>query len=546
MKLVDAALKYAEKGIYVFPTHNPEEHGCSCKDGAGCDNIAKHPRVLFKTEASINPAIIRGWWDKWPLAGIGIPAEQNGLAFIDVDNRESFESEVASFVPGARSTWESVSGSGRGSHYWFRGDIRNTQSGELAPGVDTRGRGGFILAPPSLHASGGKYRWVRAEGEIPPFPPELVSRLSSKPSRASQGSSIDEGPIPPGSRHAYYCSVAGKLRDVGLGPDDILRTITEINARRSPDHDLKDLEAIAASYGSKDARSVDQVVGSYLKSPLTAQAHKLFGGVSAEGKKKLKLTTYNQVVREDLEWLFEGYIPISGFTLLYGAPGKGKSYLTVGLAADISNGTPLPNTALAMGVTPKNVLLFAYEDDAATVVSNRLRACGADMARVHTLLPDDGEFTHRELSLLEEAIEDIGNVGVVIIDPLTAWSAGIDDNSETQVRPALGALHRLGQKLRVPILGVKHTNKMQGGSNRIAGSRAWEAVARSAVLAGHDNEREFVEGITYGGIVQTKLNLGPASLPLTYKIDHGRFVWTGVDKTLTVERLLEKPKKDEK
>jgi hypothetical protein len=55
----------------------------------------------------------------------------------------------------------------------------------LLPGVDWRGHGGVIVAPPSIHASGRAYRWVRPlAGELPAVPQELRAQLS--PPRAER------------------------------------------------------------------------------------------------------------------------------------------------------------------------------------------------------------------------------------------------------------------------------------------------------------------------------------------------------------------------
>jgi hypothetical protein len=60
------------------------------------------------------------------------------------------------------ATLTAKSGSG-GAHFYFRypigEDLRNS-AGKLGPGLDIRGQGGFIVAPPSLHVCGQRYEWV--------------------------------------------------------------------------------------------------------------------------------------------------------------------------------------------------------------------------------------------------------------------------------------------------------------------------------------------------------------------------------------------------
>lgn len=81
---------------------------------------------------------------------------------MDVDGekgRAALEALEEQFGP-LPETWESLSGSGDGFHMIFKGaGIRNTASA-IAPGIDIRGEGGQICAPPSIHKSGGFYRWA--------------------------------------------------------------------------------------------------------------------------------------------------------------------------------------------------------------------------------------------------------------------------------------------------------------------------------------------------------------------------------------------------
>lgn len=109
---------------------------------------------------------IEAWWSVWPNANVGIATgAKSGFWALDVDPKngglESLDAirdklDVNSSTPIVRT-------GGGGLHFYFRYDparpVGNTAS-RLGPGLDTRGDGGYVVAPPSIHASGNAYEWV--------------------------------------------------------------------------------------------------------------------------------------------------------------------------------------------------------------------------------------------------------------------------------------------------------------------------------------------------------------------------------------------------
>jgi hypothetical protein len=167
--LENAALHYAIAGYPIFPLHNPVFAGdsarCSCRDWQTCNKVGKHPRTRFGvSEATTDLETIRQWWRKWPNANIGLATgEASGIFVLDVDPKaggdyslEDLEDSYGA-LPG---TLRQRTGS-NGQHRIFRYPdvrIRNSAS-EIAPGLDIRGEGGYIVAAPSIHASGNHYHW---------------------------------------------------------------------------------------------------------------------------------------------------------------------------------------------------------------------------------------------------------------------------------------------------------------------------------------------------------------------------------------------------
>jgi len=168
-----AALGYAARGIPVFPCFGPVcDRGdefvispCSCND-QGCARPGKHPltRRGFH-EATVDPQRIVRWWERWPQANIGIPT---GTAFdvLDVDGRQG----SANLLDFARGRGLALGGpavaTGRGYHLLYAPTGAGCRVG-LAPGLDWRGHGGYVIAPPSRHHSGAVYTWLRALDAVP-------------------------------------------------------------------------------------------------------------------------------------------------------------------------------------------------------------------------------------------------------------------------------------------------------------------------------------------------------------------------------------------
>lgn len=150
--LLKAALWYARTyGWPVFP----------CKPG-GKDPLTRRG---FK-DASTDPEQIRAWWRRWPSANLGIATGAPGPVVIDIDPPHGGETWLDAQDPALLATLTAASGGGGWHKYYLApgGVAVPSTVGRLAPGIDTRGAGGYIIAPPSLHPSGALYRWSDAWG----------------------------------------------------------------------------------------------------------------------------------------------------------------------------------------------------------------------------------------------------------------------------------------------------------------------------------------------------------------------------------------------
>jgi bifunctional DNA primase/polymerase-like protein len=176
-----AALAYARHGIPVLPVHTPDHGGgCSCDRGARCERSGKHPRLRHGlTEASTDPRLIEMWWSRWPAANVGL---RTGITMdvADIDSAEGWHG-LSLLLGGMLPPSPRVRTGGGGWHLWFRPSGYGNRV-RLLPGLDWRGLGGYVLAPPSRHRTGADYRWViRPDDDLPPAPAALRSLIEGPP-----------------------------------------------------------------------------------------------------------------------------------------------------------------------------------------------------------------------------------------------------------------------------------------------------------------------------------------------------------------------------
>jgi hypothetical protein len=256
-------------GWHVFPLHTPEVvGGCSCGK-SGCSNIGKHPRTRdgFKS-ATVDPEQIKKWWREWPLANIGIATgEVSKLLVVDVDPRhdgwQSLESLMHRIGEVFPPTVEAITG-GDGRHFYFQmpdADIRNS-SGEhsnLGRGIDIRANGGYVVAAPSLHASGKRYEWASDDSPAAHLPYNLLRELiapprfnvTQRPGKTTQ--TWTGGVITEGGRNETLFRQAAALRGRGADEAEIFDALCALNRSCSPPLSETEVWKLAANVSARYA-----------------------------------------------------------------------------------------------------------------------------------------------------------------------------------------------------------------------------------------------------------------------------------------------------
>lgn len=235
------ALHYAEMGLAVFPL--------ACRD--------KVPAVVGGCKvATTKRTTIERWWDKNPQYNIGIATgnKSSGLVVIDLDVDKNKGIDGYDVLRDWQNkhgklpeTWQSITGRG-GYHYFYKDAIVHSNRVGLYEGVDIRGEGGYIVAPPSVHPNGNIYEWEQGpeEYEIAQVDNIVNDFLKGeKQRRDSEDKTNFKVPelIPEGERVDTIVRLIASLRTKGLDDDAIKAAVRVENEKRcNPPLKEKELE----------------------------------------------------------------------------------------------------------------------------------------------------------------------------------------------------------------------------------------------------------------------------------------------------------------
>ena len=462
----DAALALAQRGWHVLP----------CRPD-------KAPYLRHGlTEATTDAETITGWWIQYPEALIGVNCGSSGLAVIDIDDWDGFE-QAADQHGDLPDTLTASTPSG-GAHYYFTGDIKSTVS-KVAPGVDTRGRGGYVIVPPSAG-----YEWVnrRQPAELPE-----AYRVAADPPRPEPA----ERPAPSGEANDKW---GQRVLD-----SEIARVATAVEGTRN--HTL--FQAACNIFEAVKGGHLDEGVA---RSHLESVGQRIGldrGEVDAGLRSAWERTEARHPVEQpptlqelqrsrdgsgdpdgdvfeglDLDqlrnlpapsWILEPLIP-EGLTFLVGPPKVGKTFVALDWAA----------TAAANGV---RVLYFVGEGVAGfaqRVAGWAAEHPAADLSRLHVvprapqlLDPADVQRLHRTVARRP--------VDLLIIDTWSRATRGADENNHIDMSNAIGVLDDLREQHGLSNLIVHHTNaageKPRGHTSLTGAYEALWRVTESDPLA---------------------------------------------------------------
>jgi len=382
-------------------------------------------------------------------------------------------------------------------------------------------RNNYYVSPPSIHPDGPVYTFTSELVEPAELPLgvylELVSLAKSSRSVASVAG---RGSLPEGSRDVGLTSHAGKLRRIGCSPAELLAALHVRNEEEcKPPLSARDVERIARSVGGYPS------------------------GVSdPDGPQPLQSIRADEIQPRSIKWLDKPKLQRSAFHLITGVKGCGKGTWTARTAAGMTTG--------AYG-SPQNVVIVTTEDSTSIDTVPRLIAAGADLSRVYFI--EEHFVLPRDIQRLEDSVSEIGDVGMLIIDPIGNHMGGADTDRESAVRYAISDLNRMADELDCAIIGIRHLgkNRMGGALASVLGSTAWVDLPRAVLAFAKDDEDEMVFHVQviagnrsgHGAGEAYRIELRDVGLeePVTYAAHIGTST-KDVDDLLTADRTTPKSK----
>lgn len=294
----------------------------------------------------------------------------------------------------------------------------------------------------------------------------------------------------------------------------------------------------------------------------TEELLKLSGGVEEAEGDDLVVSKASAVAAERVQWLWEGYIPVSKISTVEGDGGLGKSTIMLDIAARVTTGSSMPFNPVMVDVAtglvvasnePADVVVLSAEDGVADTIRPRLEAAGADLDRVHIVSGvrergsgEDRSTTERGIALdrdvlrLESLVMKTG-AKLVIIDPIVAMLGGtVDFHRDQDVRRVLKALAGMAERRKCAVVTIRHLNKDSGTKTlnyRGSGSIGFVSAVRVAMMV---IKHPVSEPDRIVAVYKTNLSVPPS--PVIYRFKDvpetgaARIEWGSVS-NMTIQEL---------
>jgi hypothetical protein len=467
-KILEAALRYRMFGFSVIPV--------------GRD---KKPLVEWKryqTERATADQI-KAWWKQYPEANVGIvTGKEFGIVVVDVESGGRIDDLPPTVI--------SKTGGG-GFHYYYKhsGDIvkNGVRIGNKDDKRDIRGDGGYVVAPPSIHASGNLYEWLVSPDNTPfaEFPSCIIKPEGPPGTPAKTGEHNWEqklNGVSEGERNNVAAEIAGKL--LAHIPTSewenlawsLLRAWNEKNVPPLP---ITELRSVFNSIAQRQTQSGKEI---FLRSDAKIT--------------QPEFTSLEDLLNEpdeEIAWIVEGLLPSGGFSLMVAKPKVGKSTLARQLALAVIRGEPFLGRQTIKGA----VLYIALEEKRGEVRKHfrLMGAVGTKELGVYVGSTPEGayEWLKKEIELKKPLL--------VIVDTLFRFTHVADLNDYAKVNAALDPLLTLARTYSAHLMALHHARKSAGdGADTTLGSTAIFGTVDTLINLKRTDARRTIDTIQRYGV----------------------------------------------
>jgi len=505
-QLLSAALELANRGFSIIPLE-PRN---------------KKPLVGWRDYQIERPneKQIQQWWNSWPDANIGVVCGKvSNLIVLDVDGESGFETlSQNGFYPEEHPTVTVKTN--RGKHYYYRHPQKEISSFHFQGG-DVKADGGYVVAPPSIHPSGDKYEWLSSPVEsILADPPEaLLSILRTaqkettfpnegilEENRPGLGEVLDgcalvqfakEHPndLPEPLWYALITNLLPlkggreKIHNLSKGYKiDGKKVYSYAETEKKIEHALHDAPAPhSCEYIHKNGFTgcVDCSFWGNIKNPCA------LGRLTQRVKGSLwRYYTLSDAIElyEPTVYAVEGFIPLPSLSIVYGAPGSGKSLLLADMGITIAAGqTWLGNESdgISFGKPTKEMKVIWMDWDNGTPRCHTRFGAFARAKKLTRDIPfryvsmEEPIFNANDpdsVNFIEEEIKK-QSANIVIIDNLSCIHPQIEENSSL-MSVIMTNLRRITERCNIAMIIIHHVNKgNQYDKNSVDRSRGHSSIA---------------------------------------------------------------------
>lgn len=448
------ALSYLAKGLTVIPVKG--------RYGKSLDE-AKRPLVQWQKWQGRKPDdnVVKGWFAQKPDADLGLlTGPTNGILALDIDGERGYKSLEHKELP---DTWINLTR--RGQHHIYKWDDRlnsvaTTKVGIL-DGVDIRGKGGYIVAPPSVGVGDFEYKWK--EGYSPSSrdlanPPEWLVQLLLESAAKEYADApevtvdnwlvqIKEGVAEGENRHKAMTKLASFYMSRGIPEDDVVTLMLSWNEKCKP---------------PKDPAVFTQKLNQFLENWREGRYRSNYKDPAATKFTVQKSSEFLASGETEIDWLVQDLIPAESIGFLHGYGGQGKSWVTLDLAIEIGRGG---GRWLDHFKTKPGKVLYIDEESSATLLRNRynklLRGKGiTDSNKIDVSFMSMQELRFDNPDSLDafRGLLAVVKPTIVIIDPFISIH-GMNENSTQEMGKLRSIFKSVVKDCSTGLLFIDHESK---------------------------------------------------------------------------------------